>query len=103
MKIKVEGEKIVKAVQRLDGIELVLESTDDAKEAINIILEKSGLFRRNDSWKLKDIKVTSVRKYETSAVDYKMICLLEFVLDKGVPLDRKVTAIKRFQEFFEKL
>jgi hypothetical protein len=103
MKIKVEGEKIVKAVQRLDGIELVLESTEDAKEAINVILQKSGLFRRNDTWKLNDIKVTTFRNYETSAVDYKMMCVLEFVFDKGVPLDRKMTAIKKFQEFFEKL
>ncbi len=38
MKIKVESEKIVKAVKKLDGIEIVLEDADDAKEAISLIL-----------------------------------------------------------------
>ena len=31
MKIKVESEKIVNAVKKLDGIEIVLENPDDAK------------------------------------------------------------------------
>jgi hypothetical protein len=34
MKVKVESEKIIKAVKKLDGIEIVLENTTDAKEAI---------------------------------------------------------------------
>jgi copper chaperone CopZ len=34
MKIKVESEKIIKAVKKLDGIEIVLENLDDAREAI---------------------------------------------------------------------
>ena len=29
MKIKVESEKIIKAVKKLDGIEIVLENLDD--------------------------------------------------------------------------
>jgi len=37
MKVKVESEKIIKAVKKLDGIEIVLENTNDAKEAINLI------------------------------------------------------------------
>jgi len=35
MKIKVESEKIVKAVKKLEGIEMVLENAEDAKEALN--------------------------------------------------------------------
>ena len=38
MKIKIESEKIIKAVKKLDGIEIVLENLDDAKEAFNLIL-----------------------------------------------------------------
>ena len=44
MKIKVESEKIIEAVKKLDGIEIVLENPDDAKEAINLILRKTDLF-----------------------------------------------------------
>ena len=47
MKIKVESEKIIKAVKKLDGIEIVLENLDDAKEAINLILLRAGLFDKH--------------------------------------------------------
>lgn len=102
MKIKVESEKIIKAVKKLDGIEIVLENDDDGKEALNLILRKTGLFDREDYGKLKDVKVTSLQKYETSAVDYKMIFLLEFLFEDDVSLETKVAIIKEFQEFFNK-
>ena len=48
MKIKVEAEKIIKAVKKLDGIEMVLENSDDAKEALNLILRKTELFETDN-------------------------------------------------------
>ena len=103
MKIRVESEKIVKAVKKLDGIEVVLENPDDAKEAISLILGKSELFEGDDYRKLRDVKVTSSQKYETSAVNYKMILLLEFLFEEDVPLDSKVRVIKGLQDFFSKI
>lgn len=103
MKVKVEGEKIVKAVKKLDGIEIVLENADDAKEAINLILRKTDLFEKDDYKKLKEVRVTSFQEYKTSAVDYKMIFLLEFLFEKDVSLETKVAAIKEVQEFFGKI
>lgn len=103
MKIRVESEKLTKAVKKLDGIEIVVENADDAKEALNLILRKTGLFDREDYAKLKDVTVTSLQKYETSAVDYKMILLLEFLFEEDAPLDMKVSLIKEFQEFFSKI
>ena len=103
MKIKVASEKIINAVQKLDGVEIMLENPDDAKEAINLILMKSDLFKKDHYEKLKDVKVTSFQKYETSAVDYKMIFLLEFIFDEDVPLEIKVTFIKDLQDFFNKV
>jgi len=103
MKVKVESEKIIKAVKKLDGIEIVLETTDDAKEAINLILRKTELFKRDDLKKPREIKVTSFQEYKTSAVNYKMIFLLEFLFDEDVSLDTKVAVIKEVQEFFDKI
>jgi len=103
MKIKVESEKIIKAVKKVDGIEIVLENPDDVKEAINLILRKSELFNTDDYGKLQDVKVTSLQKYETSAVDYKMIFLLEFLFDENIEPNTKVALIKEFQEFFSKV
>ena len=103
MKIKIESEKIIKAVEKLDGIEIVLENPDDAKEAIHLLLRKTDLFDRDEFEKVKDIKVTSFQRYETSAVNYKMIFLLEFVFDEEISLDAKASIIKKLQEFFSKV
>ncbi len=103
MKIKVESEKIIKAVKKLDGVEIVLEGPDDAKEAINLILRKEELFQGDDFGKLKEVQLTSFQKYETSAVDYKMLFSLEFFFEDDTPLDSKVALIKDLQEFFSKV
>jgi hypothetical protein len=103
MKIKVEAEKLVNAVKKIDGIEIVVENIDDAREAINLVLRKSELFDRDDFRKLKDFKVNAFQKYETSAVNYKMIFLLEFLFEDTISLDNKVAVIKELQEFFEKV
>lgn len=103
MKIKVESEKIIKAVKKLDGIEMVLENLDDAKEAIELILSRSGLFEKQKTVKFKDVVVTSFQKYETTAVDYKMIFLLEFIFEADVSLNDKIAIIKELQDFFNKV
>jgi copper chaperone CopZ len=103
MKIKVESEKIINAVKKLDGIEIVLENPDDAKEAINLILRKTDLFKGDDYGKLRGINVSSFQEYKTSAVDYKMIVLLEFLFEDNISLDTKVAVIKELQEFFGKV
>ncbi|MEA3223064.1 MAG: hypothetical protein U9P49_07870 [Thermodesulfobacteriota bacterium] len=102
MKIKVESEKIIKAVKELDKIEVVLENSNDAKEAIDLILRKTGLLDRDDYKKLMDVKVTSFQRYETSAVDYKMIFLLEFLFEEDTPLDTKINVIKELHDFLNK-
>lgn len=103
MKFKVESEKIIKAVKKLDGIEIVLENTNDVKEAINLILKKTDLFKRDDYNKLKEVKVTSFQEYETSAVNYRMLFLLEFLFEDDVSLDTRVSIIKEVQDFFGKI
>ena len=103
MKRRVESEKIIKAVKKLEGIEIVLENLNDAKEAVHIILARTGLFEKNKQGKFKDVKVSSFQKYDTTAVNYKMIFLLEFVFKADASQDEKVAAIKELQAFFNKL
>jgi len=103
MKIKVEGAKIISAVKKLDGIEIVLENLEDAKEAIRLILLRTGLFEKHKDAELKDVKVTSFQRYETTAVDYKMIFLLEFIFQDNVSLDARVSVLKELQGFFNKV
>jgi hypothetical protein len=103
MKIRVESQKIIKAVKKLEGIEIVLENLNDAKEAVHLILARTSLFEKNKQGKFKDVKVSSFQKYDTTAVNYKMIFLLEFIFKADASLDEKVAAIKELQAFFNKL
>lgn len=103
MKIKVESEKIIKAVKKLNGIEIILENPEDAKEAIDLIFSKSDIFEKNEFDRPKDVKVSAFQEYRTSAVDYKMIFSLEFLFEKEVPLEKEVSFIKALQEFFSKV
>ena len=56
MKVKVERDKIVKALKDIEGIGVVLENAKDAKEALDLILRKSQLLKGGEGKKLKDIK-----------------------------------------------
>ena len=102
MKIKVESEKIIKAVEKSVGIELVLENVDDAKEAISLMMKSPELFENHEQGELKEVDVKAYQEYRTSAVDYKMVFLLEFLFEENVSQDSRVSLIKQFQEFFEK-
>ena len=103
MKIKVESEKIIKAMKKLDGVEIVLENPDDAKEAMDLILRKTDRFNIENYSKIKDVKVTSYKRYENSSVDYKMIFLLEFDFEENTSSDEKVVLIRDLQDFFNRL
>jgi hypothetical protein len=102
MKIRVDSERIVKALRKLAGIEVVLENADDAKEALDLILEKGNLWEQEGYDALKEIKVSSLQKYETSAVDYKLIFMMEFVFEEEASNESKVAAIQALQELLEK-
>jgi hypothetical protein len=103
MKIKVEGEKIVKIVKKVEGIEIVLETPADAKEGIDLILRKSDLLAEAAYKGLKDIKVSAFQEYKTSAVDYKMVFLIEFLFEEDVPPETRASAIREFQALFDKV
>ena len=102
MKIKVEREKIIHTVKKLEGIELVLEDSNDAKEAIELILRRTDLFNSDHYKKLKDVKVTSTQEYKTSAVDYKIMFLLDLIFEDDVTIDAKAIFIKDLQGLFGK-
>jgi hypothetical protein len=102
MKIKVEKDKIIQAVKTLEGIELVLDDSDDAREALGLILGRTDLFESGNFRKLKDLKVTAVQEYKTSAVDYTIQFILEFIFDDDVTADMKAAFIKDLQGYFNK-
>lgn len=103
MKIRVDRNRIIKAVKDLEGVEIVVENADDAREAIDLILNKIDLFKAGQYARPKDLLVTAFQEYTTSAVDYNIVFVLEFIFEDGIPLNSKVAAIKAFQDFFAEL
>jgi hypothetical protein len=103
MKIKVGSEKIVKAVKKLEGVEMVLENAEDAKEALGLILRRTDLLKEGDLGKLRDVKVSSFQEYKTSAVDYTMVFLLDFSFVPEASAESKVAVIRTLQDFFNKI
>jgi len=103
MKIRVDRDRIIKAVKELEGVEVVVENAEDAREAIDLILNKIDLFKEGQYVQPQDILVTAYQEYTTSAVDYNIVFVLEFIFEEGIPLNSKVSAIKAFQDFFAEL
>ena len=102
MKIKVESEKIVKGVKKLHGIEMILENAEDAKEALDLILRQTDVFDKENFEKIKDVNVSAIQEYKTSAVDYKIAFLLDFLFEDGTSPETKIDIIKELQAFLEK-
>jgi hypothetical protein len=102
MKIRIERKKLVKAVEEAEGVQIVVENVEDAREALDAILRKSELFATDDFVQPSEILVTSSQEYTTSAVDYDLVFTLEFVFGEDVTPESRIGTIRQLQRFFQK-
>lgn len=102
MRIKVRDEKIAKAIKKLEGVDIVLRTVDDAKKAIRLILRKTEISKTPDYAGLKDIAVTQVLESRTSAVENLISYEIEFILTDERYMDMEMVLIKELQSMFEK-
>jgi NMD protein affecting ribosome stability and mRNA decay len=103
MRIRVRDEKIIKAIKKLEGIDIVLKTVEDAKKAMRLILRKTEISNSEDYEGLKDIAITQVIEHPTSAVEYHTYYEIEFVLSDDRFIEMEIALIKELQELFEKL
>ena len=103
MKIKVRDEKIIKAIKKLEGIDIILKTVDDAKKAMRLILRKTEISHIKDYEGLKDIAITQVIEHTTSAVEYQTYYEVEFILTDDRFIEMEISLIKELQSLFEKL
>jgi len=103
MRIRVRDEKIIKAIKKLEGIDVVIKTVEDAKKAIRLILRKTEISKSKDYEGLKDIAITQVVEHPTSAVEYHIYYEIEFMLGDDRFSDMEITLIKELQGMFEKL
>ena len=103
MRIKVRDAKISKAIKKLEGIDIVLKTVEDAKKAIRLILRRTEISKTPDYAGLKDIAVIQVLEHPTSAVENLVYYEIEFILTDDRYTDMEIGLIKELQSMFEKL
>jgi len=103
MRIKVRDEKIIKAIKKLEGVDIILKTVEDAKKATRLILRKTEISRTKDYEGLKDIDITQVVEHATSAVEYQTYYEVEFILTDDRFVEMEIALIKELQAMFEKL
>jgi hypothetical protein len=103
MRIRVRDEKISKAIKKLEGIDIILKTVDDAKNAMRLILGKTEISRTKEYEGLKDIAITQVVEHTTSAVEYQTYYEVEFILTDDHFIEMEIALIKELQSMFEKI
>ena len=103
MKIRVRDEKITKAIKKLEGIDIVLKTVEDAKKAMQLILRKTEISRTKEYEGIEDITITRIVEHATSAVEYQTYYEVEFILTDERFIDMEIALIKELQSMFEKL
>lgn len=102
MRIKVRDEKIIKAIKRFEGIDVILHTVEDAKKAMRLILRRTEISKTPDYAGLKDIVITQVVEHPTSAVEYHTYYEIEFILTDDRYTEMEIALIKELQSIFEK-
>jgi hypothetical protein len=103
MRIRVRDEKIIKAIKKYEGIDIILKTVEDAKRAMRLILRKTEISRTKDFEGLKDISITQVVEHATSAVEYQTYYEVEFILTDDLFIEMEIALIKELQALFEKI
>jgi NMD protein affecting ribosome stability and mRNA decay len=103
MRIKVRDEKISRAIKKLEGIDIIIKTVEDAKKVMRLILRKTEISRTKDYEGLKDMTITQVVEHATSAVEYQTFYEIEFILTDDRFIDMEIALIKELQAMFEKL
>lgn len=100
MKIKVAEEKIIRAIKKLEGIDVILGSVEDARWAINLVLRKTEISKTEAFKGLKEIKISSVVEHATTAIEHQTNYIIEFVLEDESYVDMEIGLIRELQRIF---
>ncbi len=100
MKIKVAEEKIIRAIKKLEGIDVILGSVEDARWAINLVLRKTEISNTEAYKGLKEIKISSVVEHATTAIEHQTNYIIEFVLEDESYVDMEIGLIRELQRIF---
>ncbi len=101
MKIKVFEDQLARAIKRLVGIDVIVDTVEEARRGLSLILEKTETAKRPDYRGLKEIKITQKVEHATTAVEHKLAYVLEFMLEDESFLPMEISLIQELQKIFQ--
>jgi hypothetical protein len=102
MRIKIQDEKITRAIKKFEGIDVIIKTAEDARKAMHLILHRTEVSHSKDYEGLKDIVITQVVEHDTTAIEYKTYYEIEFILTDDRFIDMEIALIKELQAMFGK-
>ncbi len=100
MKIKVSEEQLTKAIERLIGIEIIVDTVEEARKALGLILQKTETTKRPDYKGFKEIKLSQKVEHATTAMEHTTVFVIEFVLEDESQLPIEIALIQELQKVF---
>jgi hypothetical protein len=101
MKIKVFEDQLAKAIKRLVGIDVIVDTVEEARRGLGLILEKTEASNRPDYRGLKEIRISQKVEHATTAVEHRVVYILEFVLEDDSHLPMEIALIQELQRIFQ--
>jgi|GEM_PF-848696 hypothetical protein len=102
MKIKVAQEDLTRAIQRLVGIDLIIDTVEEARKALRLILERTKVSQRDDFRGLKEIKISQRVEHATTAMEHRTVFVIEFLLEDESYLPMEIELIQELQGIFRR-
>ncbi len=100
MKIKVSEEQLTRAIQRLEGIDVILDTVEEARRALALILKRTECSKREDYRGLKEMKITQKVEHPTTAMEHQLVYIIEFILEDDSYLPMEIALLQELQRIF---
>ncbi len=100
MKIKVSEEQLTHAIQRLEGIDVILDTVEEARRALGLVLKRTDCSKREDFRGLKEIQISQKVEHATTAMEHRPMYIIEFVLEDDSYLPMEMALIQELQRIF---
>jgi hypothetical protein len=100
MKIKVSEEEMTRAIQRIIGIDIIIDTVEEARKALNLILEQTEASKHPDYQGLNEIKISQTVEHASTAMEHRTMYVIEFVLTDESHLPMEIALIQELQKIF---
>jgi len=100
MKIRVTEESLTHAIQRLIGVDIIIDTADEARRALNLILERTETSKTPEYKGIEDIKISQRVEHATTAMEHKNAYVIEFILTDETHLSMEIALIQELQKIF---